>query len=146
MAASSLPNSSSISIRCSSTARSARRLRACLSRNSRTSVRAAAWCLPSSSVKNEPQKSNSHKKIRTAFYVPLCLFVATIETARARLKETSVATDDDDKGFEPQDERRNHDRSRLIVDVFFDGKDITGVASTKDISPGGFYMNTQTDI
>lgn len=57
-----------------------------------------------------------------------------------------MATDDDDKGFEPQDERRNYDRSRLIVDVFFDGKDITGVASTKDISPGGFYMNTQTDI
>ena len=76
----------------------------------------------------------------------LCLFVATIETARARLKETSVANDDDDKGFEPRDERRNYDRSRLIVDVFFDGKDVTGVASTKDISPGGFYMNTQADI
>lgn len=40
-------------------------------------------------------------------------------------------------------ERRAHDRSRLIVDVFFDGKDATGVASTRDISPGGLYMNTQ---
>jgi hypothetical protein len=43
-----------------------------------------------------------------------------------------------------QDERRRHDRSRLIVDVFFDGLDATGVASTKDISLGGLYMNTQT--
>ena len=54
--------------------------------------------------------------------------------------------DDNEKGFEPQEERRNHDRSRLIVDVFFDGKDVTGVASTKDISAGGFYMNTQAEI
>jgi hypothetical protein len=43
----------------------------------------------------------------------------------------------------PED-RRQHDRSRLIVDVFFDGRDATGVASTKDISIGGLYMNTQT--
>ncbi len=46
----------------------------------------------------------------------------------------------------PQHERRRHERSRLIVDVFFDGADLTGVASTKDISPGGLYMNTQADI
>ena len=57
----------------------------------------------------------------------LCLFVATI-------------------GFMVDDERRNYDRARLIVDVFFDGKDVTGVASTKDISPGGLYMNTQAEI
>ena len=54
--------------------------------------------------------------------------------------------DDNDERFESQEERRSHDRSRLIVDVFFDGKDVTGVASTKDISPGGLYMNTQADI
>ena len=54
--------------------------------------------------------------------------------------------DDNDGGFEPSEERRNYDRSRLIVDVFFDGKDLTGVASTKDISPGGLYMNTQAEI
>lgn len=41
------------------------------------------------------------------------------------------------------DDRRRYDRARLIVDVFFDGNDATGVASTKDISVGGFYMNTQ---
>ncbi len=44
------------------------------------------------------------------------------------------------------DERRRHDRSRLIVDVFFDGADLTGVASTKDIGVGGLYMNTQNVI
>lgn len=45
-----------------------------------------------------------------------------------------------------QDERRLHDRSRLIVDVFFNGADATGVASTKDIGLGGLYMNTQMVI
>ena len=54
--------------------------------------------------------------------------------------------DDKDRGFESQEERRSHDRSRLIVDVHFDGQDVTGVASTKDISPGGLYMNTQAEI
>ncbi len=44
------------------------------------------------------------------------------------------------------DERRQHDRSRLIVDVFFDGKDATGVASTKDIGAGGLYLNTQAEM
>jgi hypothetical protein len=47
---------------------------------------------------------------------------------------------------EPQEERRRHERSRLIIDVFFNGADLTGVASTKDISPGGLYMNTQAEI
>jgi PilZ domain len=54
--------------------------------------------------------------------------------------------DDKDRGFDAQEERRGYDRSRLIVDVFFDGKDVTGVASTKDISLGGLYMNTQSNI
>lgn len=44
------------------------------------------------------------------------------------------------------DERRQFDRSRLIVDVYFDGSDLTGVASTKDISLGGLYLNTQVNI
>lgn len=54
--------------------------------------------------------------------------------------------DDLEEEFETQEERRSYDRSRLIVDVFFDGQDVTGVASTKDISPGGLYLNTQTVI
>jgi PilZ domain len=44
------------------------------------------------------------------------------------------------------EERRHFDRSRLIVDVHFDGADSTGVASTKDISLGGLYMSTQAEI
>jgi PilZ domain-containing protein len=43
-------------------------------------------------------------------------------------------------------ERRKHDRARLIVDVVFDGTAATGVASSKDISLGGLYMNTQADL
>lgn len=46
----------------------------------------------------------------------------------------------------PSDERRQFDRARLIVDVFFDGADATGIASTKDISAGGLYMNTQKEL
>src|SRR3982074_600661 len=44
------------------------------------------------------------------------------------------------------DERRQFDRSRLIVDVHFAGADSTGVAGTKDISLGGLYLNTQAQI
>ncbi len=47
---------------------------------------------------------------------------------------------------EPHEERRRFERSRLIIDVFFNGDDLTGVASTQDISPGGLYMNTQAEI
>lgn len=54
--------------------------------------------------------------------------------------------DELDQSLEGPDERRRYDRSRLIVDAFFDGKDATGVASTKDISIGGFYMNTQANL
>lgn len=52
----------------------------------------------------------------------------------------------DANGMSEADERRLFDRSRLIVDVFFDGRDATGVASTKDISLGGLYMNTQANL
>ena len=45
-----------------------------------------------------------------------------------------------------QEERRGFDRSRLIVDVFFNGADDTGIASTKDISAGGLYMNTKANL
>jgi hypothetical protein len=55
---------------------------------------------------------------------------------------------DDERKDKPEDqeERRRHDRSRLIVDVFFNGQDSTGLASTKDISLGGLYMNTRAQI
>jgi hypothetical protein len=54
--------------------------------------------------------------------------------------------DEVDREQMPQEERRVHDRSRLIVDVYFNGADATGVASTKDISLGGLYMNTQAHL
>ena len=56
----------------------------------------------------------------------------------------SRETDRDDESA--PDNRRQYDRSRLIVDVFFDGADATGIASTKDISAGGLYMNTQKEL
>ena len=54
--------------------------------------------------------------------------------------------DEEREGGSSQEERRRHDRSRLIVDVIFNGADITGVASTKDLSVGGLYMNTKTEL
>jgi hypothetical protein len=54
--------------------------------------------------------------------------------------------DETDESLRKLDERRHYDRSRLIVDVFFNGKDATGIASTKDISVGGLYMNTQAEL
>lgn len=52
---------------------------------------------------------------------------------------------DDDRSDEVSpDERRQFDRSRLIVDVHFDGADSTGIASTKDMSLGGVYLTTQS--
>jgi PilZ domain-containing protein len=53
---------------------------------------------------------------------------------------------DEDESLEGPEERRRYDRSRLIVDVFVDGIDATGVASTKDISIGGFYLNTKATL
>lgn len=53
---------------------------------------------------------------------------------------------DDEESLEGPEERRRYDRSRLIVDVFVDGIDATGVASTKDLSIGGFYMNTKANL
>src|SRR6188474_1994476 len=54
--------------------------------------------------------------------------------------------DEQNESAPSPDERRKHDRSRLIVDVYFNGQDATGVASTQDISVGGLYMNTQADL
>ena len=54
--------------------------------------------------------------------------------------------DEPDESLEGPEERRRYDRQRLIIDVYFDGKDATGVASTKDISIGGFYLTTQAKL
>jgi hypothetical protein len=42
------------------------------------------------------------------------------------------------------DERRQFNRSRLIVDVHFDGAESTGIASTTDMSLGGVYLTTHS--
>src|SRR5690242_4069264 len=104
-AASSLPNSSWISIRCFSTAKSVRRSPASHLRNWQTSVRVAAWCPPTSSAESEPQKGTSGTNWFSRglyFYVPFVPFCGYNQ-------------------FMVEDERRNYDRARLIVDVFFDG-------------------------
>ncbi len=63
------------------------------------------------------------------------------------MRNERVLTNADEKNANlPRDERRASDRARLIVDVFFDGQGATGVASTKDISTGGLYMNTQAAL
>ena len=54
--------------------------------------------------------------------------------------------EEDDSEELASHERRHYDRSRLLVDVHFDGRDATGVAATKDISIGGLYMSTQADF
>ncbi len=61
------------------------------------------------------------------------------------LGESPVVDELDESPTSPE-ERRLCDRSRLIVDVFFNGKDATGVASTQDIGVGGLYLKTQTDL
>ncbi|MGI8995466.1 MAG: PilZ domain-containing protein [Pyrinomonadaceae bacterium] len=57
-----------------------------------------------------------------------------------------ITNDSEQDANSPRDERRAADRSRLIVDVYFNGEDVTGVASTKDIGTGGLYMNTQAAL
>jgi hypothetical protein len=37
---------------------------------------------------------------------------------------------------------RDFARARLIIDLFFEGTEATGLASPRDISAGGLYMNT----
>ncbi|MCB1025057.1 MAG: PilZ domain-containing protein [Acidobacteria bacterium] len=43
-------------------------------------------------------------------------------------------------------ERRGSDRKKLIVDVNFEGKDITGIANTRDIGVGGLYITTEANL
>jgi hypothetical protein len=43
-------------------------------------------------------------------------------------------------------ERRHSDRKKLIVDVRFEGGEATGIANTRDIGSGGFYMTTTAPL
>src|SRR6266508_6285418 len=67
-------------------------------------------------------------------------------TALDSSEENLTMINETDPGVTAQEERRRFDRARLIIDLFFDGKDITGLASTKDIGAGGLYMNTEAEL
>lgn len=44
------------------------------------------------------------------------------------------------------EERRKNERSRIIVDLYYDGHGATGIASLQDISLGGLFMKTDGEI
>jgi len=44
------------------------------------------------------------------------------------------------------DERRRDERTHLVLDLYFNGQDATGVASLFDISLGGLFMRTVKEI
>ena len=67
-------------------------------------------------------------------------------TASKLIKEGLIVPNDLEPNPTSQAERRQHDRSRIIIDVYYDGQDATGVASTQDISIGGLYMTTKADL
>ena len=47
---------------------------------------------------------------------------------------------------EDMSDRRGYERARLILDIKFDGEELTGVANSRDISLGGLYMNTRANL
>ena len=66
--------------------------------------------------------------------------------AHSKVADGSQMIDEDQSDEIAIDERRQYDRSRLLLDVHFGGGEATGVASVKDMSIGGLYMSTQADI
>jgi hypothetical protein len=85
------------------------------------------------------------KKAVLGFHLFAGLSLSGLQASLYFRKDVSVVDEDQDK-IVSRDERRQFDRSRLIVDVYFDGSDLTGVASTTDISLGGLYLSTGVDI
>jgi hypothetical protein len=69
-----------------------------------------------------------------------------LESRPVQFPEEQHVADEDRTDEISTEERRHFDRSRLIVDVHFDGAETTGIASTKDISVGGLYLSTQAEI
>ncbi|MBC7795325.1 MAG: PilZ domain-containing protein [Pyrinomonadaceae bacterium] len=55
-----------------------------------------------------------------------------------------------DKNLETQPltdaNRRQFERTKLIVEINYNGGDATGIASTRDIGMGGLYMVTQAEL
>ncbi len=52
----------------------------------------------------------------------------------------------DNSSIEQSGERRRYERTKLIIDIHFDGGEATGIASTRDIGIGGLYMVTQAEM
>jgi PilZ domain len=57
-----------------------------------------------------------------------------------------IARDEDLEKATAADDRREFDRKKLIVEVSFNGGETTGIANTRDIGIGGFYLGTQTEL
>ncbi len=43
-------------------------------------------------------------------------------------------------------EKRKSDRKKLVIEVTFEGKSITGMANTRDIGIGGLYVTTDAEL
>ncbi len=101
--------------------------------------RAAEWCRPLSSLKSKFSLACFPEHSTSAFYY--------LSREDYGAKASPIFTMREDSTPDPQfQERRQTDRSRLIIEIFFDGVDATGIAHSRDISLGGLYMNTQTEI
>lgn len=57
-----------------------------------------------------------------------------------------IARDEDLQKATAGDERREFDRKKLIVEVGFNGGETTGIANTRDMGIGGFYLATETEL
>jgi len=57
-----------------------------------------------------------------------------------------IAPDEELQKATAGDERREFDRKKLIVAVSFNGGETTGIANTRDMGIGGFYLATETEL
>ena len=57
-----------------------------------------------------------------------------------------IARDEDLQKATASDDRREFNRKKLIVEVSFNGGETTGIANTRDMGIGGFYLATQTEL
>src|SRR2546430_15456853 len=83
-------------------------------------------------------------QVQTAILTVSCSFQRTRRVTPASRGTKMI---DEDRSEEiSSDERRQYDRSRVIVDVSFNGGDANRGGCPKEIGTGGFYMKTQADI
>jgi hypothetical protein len=84
------------------------------------------------------------RNLRSRFQVlPTFLSFAKGDSTVNNLK---IAPDEElEKAFSHA-ERREFFRKKLILEVSFEGGEATGIANTRDIGLGGFYMTTDADL